>query len=310
MINWYKKIALMGIFFVLLFLVLFLFGAVSARAQDYPNLKNVKVDSQVRYDQQNSMYFYTYDIFNSKSSIGEIFVLEIKLNLYTKLNKPDTTGLIFANQFMQWSFREIYPSLKGRIVPVGFPKIPSGWNGTLSHHTRSAGFNGFPNIAPGESLKGFEMMSRGLPSIRKFTARPSFDVDKYFPSIEDTSKNAMTIAEMDSIRNSLNYSGFTIGPSLPPVPFSDRVFSDTLMSYTSQACNLKWIDNKGICQSLQTKLQNVQKQLGKGKTKTAINDLQAFLNEVGAQKGKHLTSEGYGLLYFNGKYLKQQLEKQ
>jgi hypothetical protein len=38
-------------------------------------------------------------------------------------------------------------------------------------------------------------------------------------------------------------------------------------------------------------------------TKTAKNVLGSFLNDVQAQNGKHLTSEAYALLYFNGKYL-------
>jgi hypothetical protein len=305
MINRNRDIALMGTFFLL-----FLSVTSPVKAQNYPKLRDVKVDCRVRFDHQSSMYFYDYDIFNSKSSVGDIFVMEVKLNLHSNINQTDTTGLIFGNQFMQWSFHETYPILKGRIVPVGFPKMPKGWNGTLSPHTRSAGFNGFPNIAPGDSLNGFVMMSRGLPSIRKFSTQPSFDVNKYFPSIEDTSANGMPIAIMDSIRNSLNYNGFTIGPSLPPVPFNASDFAETLYSYTSQACKLKWIDNKGICQSLQAKLKNVQKQLGIGKTKAAVTNLQAFLNEVEAQKGKHLTGEGYGLLYYNGEYLVGQLEKQ
>ena len=282
---------------------------IAVNAQNYPYLKIVNLHCHVNFDSQNSMYYYTYDIFNHHTSNGKIFELFLDIALQSNINLPDTSGLKFENNFVEGLFRRRYPMNKGKIVPVGFPKSPLRWYGSVTVFTKQATFRGFPEIIPGDSLTGNTMMSRGLPSIRKFTAQPSFDVDKYFPSIEDTSKDAMTMAEMDSIRNALNYSGFTIGPSLPPVPFNAPVFSDTLMSYTSQACKLKWIDNKGICQSLQAKLKNVQKQLDKGKNKTAINDLNAFLNEVEAQKGKHLTSEGYGLLYYNGEYLMQQLNK-
>jgi hypothetical protein len=105
------------------------------------------------------------------------------------------------------------------------------------------------------------------------------------------------------------YQGITLAPVLPPKEFKSVVFLDTLISQKQRACKLKWIDNKGLCQSLQAKLKNVQKQLDKGKTKTAINDLNAFINEVEAQKGKHLTSEGYGLLYYNGEYLLKKLRE-
>jgi hypothetical protein len=300
----HKNIVLMGIF-----LLLFLCMATTVRAQKYPYLKDVSVHCQVNIDTLNSMYFYKYGIYNHHSSVGKIYLLKIDVSLRSKISHPDTTGLKFQNDIIERVFRRIYPMIQGKVIPVGFTKSPPRWYGALTV-SREATFGGYPLINPGDSLKGNTMMSRGLPSIRKFTAQPSFDVNKYFPSIEDTSANGMPIAIMDSIRNALNYSGFTIGPSLPPVPFSALVFSDTLMSYTSQACKLKWIDNKGHCQSLQAKLKSVQKQLGIGKTKVAITKLQDFLNEVKAQKGKHLTSEGYGLLYFNGEYLMQQLEKQ
>jgi hypothetical protein len=152
-----------------------------------------------------------------------------------------------------------------------------------------------PNgMRPGTTDSLFAITSTGLP-------RPGL----YYLKGNNGDINYNT---EDLVTNSVQ--GTTLCPYDPPNPFDAGGFTDTLRSFTTQACNLKWIDNKGICQSLQTKLKNVQKQLGKGKTKTAINDLQAFINEVEAQKGKHLTGEGYGLLYFNGVYLMQQLEKQ
>ncbi|MDZ7262124.1 MAG: hypothetical protein ONB05_08475, partial [candidate division KSB1 bacterium] len=71
-----------------------------------------------------------------------------------------------------------------------------------------------------------------------------------------------------------------------------------------------WIDNQGIANSLDAKLDNAKKQLEKGKTKTAINVLQAFVNEVEAQKDKHLTSEAYALLKYNAEYLIKKLSEE
>jgi hypothetical protein len=151
-----------------------------------------------------------------------------------------------------------------------------------------------PNVMrPGTTDSLFAITSTGLP-------RPGL----YYLKGNNGDINYNT---EDLVTNSAE--GTTLCPYDPPDPFDAGVFTDTLRSFTTQACNLKWIDNKGICQSLQTKLKNVQKQLSKGKTKTAINDLQAFINEVEAQKGKHLTSEGYGLLYYNGEYLLKKLRE-
>jgi hypothetical protein len=146
---------------------------------------------------------------------------------------------------------------------------------------------------PGTTDTLFAFTSTGLP-------RPGIYYSK-------GNNGAIKYNTEDMVNNSVQ--GTTLSPYDPPNPFDAGAFTDTLRSFTTQACKLKWIDNKGLCQSLQAKLKNVQKQLGKGKTNTAINDLQAFINEVEAQKGKHLTSEGYGLLYYNGEYLLKKLEK-
>jgi hypothetical protein len=97
--------------------------------------------------------------------------------------------------------------------------------------------------------------------------------------------------------------GSTIGPKDPPSPFVSLGFLDTIISYKHQAFSLGWIDNQGIVNSLDAKLDNAKKHLEKGKTTPAINVLQAFVNEVEAQKDKHVTSEAYALLKYNAEYL-------
>ncbi len=53
---------------------------------------------------------------------------------------------------------------------------------------------------------------------------------------------------------------------------------------------------EGIQNSLTSKLSNVIKSLEKGQTNAAINQLNAFINEVQAQSGKKLTSEQANML--------------
>jgi hypothetical protein len=56
------------------------------------------------------------------------------------------------------------------------------------------------------------------------------------------------------------------------------------------------IDNKGIHNSLVKKLQGVLDALKRGQTSAAIDKLEAFVNEVQAQRGKHITIEAANLL--------------
>ena len=76
---------------------------------------------------------------------------------------------------------------------------------------------------------------------------------------------------------------------------------EDLIVYIRQAEENGTVDNAGIANSLIKKLENAQKQLEKEKTKQAINLLNAFLNELEAQHGKHITDEVYT-------YLKEKVE--
>ena len=78
---------------------------------------------------------------------------------------------------------------------------------------------------------------------------------------------------------------------------------DTLVSLKHQAVANGWIDNQGVANSLDSKLDNAKSKLEAGDTTAAKNMLNAFVNEVEAQNGKHLTSEAYALLKYNAEYL-------
>ncbi|MDZ7723785.1 MAG: hypothetical protein U5R06_13515 [candidate division KSB1 bacterium] len=69
-----------------------------------------------------------------------------------------------------------------------------------------------------------------------------------------------------------------------------------------------WIDNKGIYNSLTKKLKHAQKQLDKRNIKQAINQLKAFLNQLEAQRVKHVNEEAYNLLHFNAEALIERME--
>ena len=116
---------------------------------------------------------------------------------------------------------------------------------------------------------------------------------------------------VDSLReNVINDRGLelkTIGPRALPENISNTALADTLQSYLTFSCDTTWIENSGICRSLEAKLDNVEKQLERGNSNAASGSLQAFLNEVDAQKDKQLSSEAWALLYFNGQYLLERL---
>ncbi len=120
--------------------------------------------------------------------------------------------------------------------------------------------------------------------------------------------------EPDSVENESFFDVAKQGLTIFPRPNSDitniQDFTDTLQTFRYRSCEeLGWITNKGICNSLDVKLRNVERHLERNKPKQAGNVLNAFLNELSAQRGKHITEEGYALLYYNAEYLQQRIKE-
>ncbi len=76
--------------------------------------------------------------------------------------------------------------------------------------------------------------------------------------------------------------GKTVGVVPPPVDRSLAGVTTWLRGQASQACALGWIDNAGVCNSILTKLDH--------------GSFAALRNELHAQRGKHVSEEGYALL--------------
>ncbi|HKJ31084.1 MAG TPA: hypothetical protein VKA34_04610 [Balneolales bacterium] len=224
-------------------------------------------------------YIYKYSITNNKNSLRELYTFSIQLESHAlNVQSPNKE---WEGNYIRW------------INAVRWVQIHSKSDtlGTL----------------PGKKVRGtFSFVSKDIPGLVYAKASSYWGLGN---TIDDGPSGEIR-SEVDSLLEAnKNINIKTIGAIKLPDTISPTALLDSLNSYLSFSCDTTWIDNKGICQSLQAKLKNVQKQLGKGKTKVVITSLQAFINEVEAQKGKHLTSEGFGLLYYNGEYLLKKLRE-
>ncbi|HAG51695.1 MAG: hypothetical protein A2X87_01775 [Deltaproteobacteria bacterium GWC2_42_51] len=68
-----------------------------------------------------------------------------------------------------------------------------------------------------------------------------------------------------------------------------------------------WIDSDGIMMSLYKKAEAIEKSLERGSTGTAKNQLDALINEVNAQKGKHIKDEVIKILLEDTQYISEHL---
>jgi hypothetical protein len=229
-------------------------------AQDYPKLKSVMILATISFERSDSMFYYDYVLKNSSESKGSIIRFEIDISRLPNSIMLDTVGLKFGgSELMEHWFREDYRHLQEKIVPVSFFKTPGRWTGSFSNNL-TAEWNGYPLVRPGSAISGYTLTSRGLPGIRRWIASPRFDVDSLFPDIEDTTAN-MSISQMDSIREVVNYRGWTIGPTAPPISFIQTVWCDTLLSYVHQSISLGWIKDRHVEQRLDQKLEMAKRLL-------------------------------------------------
>lgn len=244
----------------------------------YPN-----ITACLYYESDSGLYKYEYKLKNDLKSQQRL--LAFMLNYYAPLKSIKTPneewgiGFFSYRQTIDWS------------------------NDMISSDGMATPYDG---IAPDSSVSGFTFISSGLPVI----------VTCYF---EGASKGLAFPDEppekvSELLRPLREFPANTVkrkilGPKNPPDPFIYTDFLGTLISYKHQAYELGWIDNQGIVNSLNKKLEHAKEQLDKGKTKQAINHLNTFINEVNAQEGKHLSSEAYALLKYNAEYLIEKLEE-
>ena len=273
--------------------------------KNLPTLENVGVTSHV--EKKDSAFFaFSYDLYNHEVNEGEIFQFEIDIS-YKGLSKPDTSFLYTEDSFENTVFRQVYPSVEGLIVPVGFMAAPGRWNGVITR-SLTANFGGYPLINSGDSLGGFIFLSKGLPGIRHITIKPRFNVDEYFPSIE--SDTAFSFEEMDSLKQSTFFHSNALGPWLPDSTLSLQDFTDTLETFRYRSCEeLGWATDEGVCGQLESYLEDVRSYLNNEDSLRAADALQDFIDLAESEKDNSLTSEGYALLYYNGRYLLEKLIK-
>ena len=82
---------------------------------------------------------------------------------------------------------------------------------------------------------------------------------------------------------------------------------DSVIVAIHQYHNSGWIDSLGVKTSLIQKLESTKKNLDKNKVKTAKNILEAIINEIEAQSGKHIDSDIATILIKNVEYIIEQI---
>jgi len=281
--------------------ILFTLWGIGSLAYGYEGpspLRDIRVDCSIFFDGKQGMYSYSYKVTNPSVNDGEIRAIRIFIERDPQNDvNLSSEGLKHCSPYYdRHSSEDIFQ--RAPLVPVG-SDAPKGWScGYTMMGSYGWGSIDEPyRIKPGTSLGGFTLTSYGPPGIREILIHPGVDLDRLPPEYYEN------VAKTKALNEKVKWTGKTVGPKAPPKVFVPLDFLDNLISLKHQALTLGWIDNEGVENSLDVKLENARKKIEGGDIKTAKNILNAFLNEVKAQNGKHLSSEAYALLYFNGWYL-------
>ena len=311
------------------------FGITAAQDKALPFLRDVRARVVVTYDSKIRAYEYTFSIANEVSSIGDLDWFEIHISRDSLSVALDSVGLPFCSTRIERSYRRAMDKLFPSTVSISFSSLPRFGDALLSSYGTVA-FSA-KLLRPGEQLSGFVMTSRGVPGIRKCIAKPSYDPNDYYPSVDDVSgeEAARIVAQVDSDRVRIAFSGFTVGPISPPADFKHLIWLDTLLSYTRQSAALGWLgrsrDNDcddderpddGITKNIEKRLEKAKKELSKGDSTKARKELEKLVDKVERiwkrsqdEENKHkgeqrerkqdmiMTGEAYALLLYNTEYL-------
>jgi hypothetical protein len=274
-------------------------------AQNYPRIKNAKINCNINLSSLDKLFYYNYVVGNDISSTGDLCSIDIDISLINNMS-VDTIGLLFNNDLERTFFKLDYTDLKGKIVPTGVSSTHAGWIEQLTQQYTFSFFC-FPGIKPGQSLNNFGINSFGLPSIRSviFSIAEDTVIDSW-PSIEDTT-STLTIAQMDSILASLDYNSWTVGPNYFPKSTTTPSILDTLNYYVQKSFQLGWIKNQSTVNKYTTYFDTAITQLQQNNTAGARTTLNSVLNNVNLDSTSNLTSEAYALIRYNTEYLLTQL---
>ena len=270
-----------------------------------PIFTEAEVQATATFDSGTGLYRYAYTITNPATNTGEIWEMDIDISQPPDSETLSGDGLVIPHGFITSTFDDAVADFGGDVVPmipVGI-QIPPGWAGDLGARG-VAGFSsrtGTPHILPGQTLGGHKFISRGLPTIREAELQPWWLFVKSGNLSEEDS------ARGREIEQSLIFRTKTLGPTAPPERFVHRDFVETIRGYLNQSVTLNWLNDPALATALGANLDSAGSFIDANDPSAAKLVLQQFMNAIEQPTPAQRTTEALGLLFFNAKFLHDQL---
>jgi hypothetical protein len=266
-----------------------------------PVLQDIDVQAHVQYDPGTDRYTYQYTFTNPPTNTGEIWRIKIDIRQNRYNQQLDSSGLTIPRGSAAPAFDELLEDLEPLALPAGITLVPigqrapTGWNGGVGRD----GFGGFssatgtPKIIPGASQGGFEIISAGVPTIRKIQVIPDWVL-----LVDD--HGAVTDADLDQAavdEQNMMFVTETIGPLgviRSAVNLWDQVRDDLAL-----AISLGWITDIVFADVLTAQLSSARQALDASDGALAKARLQQLINSLDLSTNSQRRQEIYDLLKLN-----------
>lgn len=195
------------------------------------------------------------------------------------------------------------PTARTPIVSLDVPcggvesvAAPLEWNGWLREDASLCSFMYRRSwLEPGQTVTGLAVRSAHLPGIVE--ARVMGDAETPAWPTEDVPEAVYKLAETVNGRDGGWFRLKAVGPVRDRSSLGSPATGIAwLLSDLREACDAGWISARGVCASLREKLDNARKSLDRVNRPAARGHLDAFLQELEAQRGKHVDDNAYTLL--------------
>lgn len=295
---------------MLIFIGLLIFLPTSAYSQTYwggelPNISNTQLKADVTL--VGDIYTYSYTIISGHTNSGQIWSFDIDIKQIPGGAEISGEGLTNGLGYLKHTSAQILSEPDTpKMIPVGLWS-PSNWNsgpdilGRVGWGSDDMQYR----ISPGQSLSGFQITSRGLPSLRNFIIQPKLIPP---PAHETDRTPEESRAIIKEVKDKVAFKGKTLGPTAPPLYFDPKKFlNNTIRGYVNESVTLGWLIDPTLTNTILAKLDLARSFLDADEptqAKAALNDFMTIIKDASATQR---TTEAYGLLYFNAQYLITQL---
>lgn len=151
------------------------------------------------------------------------------------------------------------------------------------------------SLAPGVTGPPLMFKALGMPAIVDAWVTGHYELPVYADAADAPVEDPV-------LDHSATIRVLGVGPAPPGA--TSLSLTVRLSGLRAEACALGWVDNNGICNSLQVELNGAIDAFEKGNQNAALNKLDAFIHELDAQRGKHVSEAGYLLLKVNADVIK------